>query len=71
MKAPFAKVILVNGIERHFTGDTITHNLDTFIDEKRAKEYGHKWVTEKNAEYKERGANWRAFYELKTLNLWY
>ena len=68
MKA-FARIILVNGIERHFTGDCLVNNLKTFVREKDAVEYGSNWAKEKNIAYKEAGLNVHASYELKTLEL--
>lgn len=67
---PFATIYLVNGIERHFTGDTTTKNLRTFAHEKDAIAYGSNWARERNVELKEQGLNVHASYSLKEIGLY-
>ena len=66
---PFAKITIVKGIERHFTGDTTIRVLRAFVHEEDAIMCGSDWARQRNIELKEAGLNVHASYQLQEIEL--
>jgi len=59
-----ARVYIVKGIARHFTGDCEISIVGVRAEKKAAQEFGHEWVKDQAEYFKAEGKNVHPSYEL-------